>query len=98
MLPALRAFAGDSFAVRVEPCASQIGSGALPVDRLPSFALHVSSRAKRGGRALEQLAQRLRALPVPVLGRIGDEALWLDCRTLLAADEAMLAAQLAAQE
>jgi len=95
MLPALRAFAGDSFAVRVEPCASQIGSGALPVDRLPSFALHVSSRARRGGRALEQLAQRLRALPVPVLGRIGDEALWLDCRTLLAADEAMLAAQLA---
>jgi L-seryl-tRNA(Ser) seleniumtransferase len=96
MLPALQAFAGDSFTVRVEHCASQIGSGALPVDRLPSFALHVASRARRGGRALEQLAQRLRALPVPVLGRIGDDALWLDCRTLLAADEATLAAQLAA--
>jgi L-seryl-tRNA(Ser) seleniumtransferase len=94
--PALQAFAGDSFAVRVEPCASQIGSGALPVDRLPSFALHIASRARRGGRALEQLAQRLRRLPVPVLGRIADDALWLDCRTLLAADEATLAAQLAA--
>ena len=96
LLPALQAFAGDSFTVRVEPCASQIGSGALPVDRLPSFALHVASRARRGGRALEQLAQRLRRLPVPVLGRIADDALWLDCRTLLAADEATLAAQLAA--
>jgi L-seryl-tRNA(Ser) seleniumtransferase len=96
LLPALRNFVGEAFAVRVEACASQIGSGALPVDRLPSFALHVSSRARRGGRALEQLAQRLRALPVPVLGRINDDALWLDCRTLLAADEAMLIAQLSA--
>lgn len=94
LLPALRAFAGESFVVRVESCASQIGSGALPVDRLPSFALHVASRRRRGGRALEQLAQRLRALPVPVLGRIHDDALWLDCRTLLAADEATLAGQL----
>jgi L-seryl-tRNA(Ser) seleniumtransferase len=94
LLPVLQAFLGESFAVRIEACASQIGSGALPVDRLPSFALHVASRARRGGRALEKLAQRLRELPVPVLGRINDDALWLDCRTLLAADEATLAEQL----
>jgi hypothetical protein len=30
-----------------------------------------------------------------VLGRISDNALWLDARTLLAADEATLAQQLA---
>ena len=96
LLPALQAFASESFTVRIEPCASQIGSGALPVDRLPSFALRAAPLARRGGRALEQLARRLRELPVPVLGRIGDDALWLDCRTLLAADEATLAAQLAA--
>ena len=96
LLPLLQGFAGDAFRVSVEPCASQIGSGALPVDRLPSFALHAAPRARRSGRLLEQLAQRLRRLPVPVLGRIGDDALWLDCRTLLAADEATLAAELAA--
>ena len=96
LLPALQSFAGADFAVRIEACASQIGSGALPVDRLPSYALHVSSRARRGGRALAQLAARLRALPVPVLGRIGDDALWLDCRTLLTADEAALVGQLSA--
>jgi L-seryl-tRNA(Ser) seleniumtransferase len=95
VLPALQAFAGEGFAVRIEACASQIGSGALPVDRLPSYALHVSSLARRGGRALEALAARLRALPVPVLGRIQDGAVWLDCRTLTAADEATLRAQLA---
>jgi len=97
LAPAVQAFAGDSFVVRIEACASQIGSGALPVDRLPSFALHVASRTRRGGRALQQLAQRLRELPLPVLGRIADDALWLDCRTLLAADEAALMKQLSAQ-
>ena len=90
VLPALQSFAGDGIAVRIESCASQIGSGALPVDRLRSYALHMSGQGRRSGRALEGLAQRLRALPVPVLGRIHDDALWLDCRTLLPGDEARL--------
>jgi L-seryl-tRNA(Ser) seleniumtransferase len=96
VLPQMQAFAGEAFVVQIDACASQIGSGALPVDRLPSFALRVASRARRGGRALEQLAERLRALPVPVLGRISNDALWLDCRTLLTADEAALIGQLSA--
>jgi L-seryl-tRNA(Ser) seleniumtransferase len=96
VLPQMQAFAGEAFVVQIDACASQIGSGALPVDRLPSFALRVASRARRGGRALEQLAERLRALPVPVLGRISNDALWLDCRTLLTADEAALVGQLSA--
>ena len=96
LLPLFARFAGDKFAARVETCASQIGSGSLPVERLPSAAIVLAPVAARGaGRALEALAQRLRALPVPVIGRVSDNALWLDCRTLLAADEAMLSDQLA---
>jgi L-seryl-tRNA(Ser) seleniumtransferase len=96
MQPLFARFAGDRFAVRIEGCASQIGSGSLPVERLPSAAVVLApAGAKGAGRALEALAQRLRALPVPVVGRIGDNALWFDCRTLLAQDEATLAAQLA---
>ncbi|SUC45256.1 L-seryl-tRNA(Sec) selenium transferase [Providencia stuartii] len=35
----LQAFYGDKFVVEMEPCLSQIGSGSLPIDRLPSYAV-----------------------------------------------------------
>ena len=75
---------------RVEPCRSQIGSGALPVDLLPSHAVTV------GGKALESLSAWLRALPRPVIGRLAEGRLWLDCRCLEPADEAAFIAQLRA--
>ena len=84
--------------VEVVPVFSQIGSGALPVDRLPSHALRFTlPGAKRhAGRALEALAARLRALPVPVIGRISDGALQLDLRCLV--DEVGFAALFAAPQ
>ena len=69
------------FDLQVEPCLSQIGSGSLPVDRLPSAALTFTPRDGRGSR-LEALAARWRQLPVPVIGRIYDGRLWLDLRCL----------------
>ena len=69
------------FDLQVEPCLSQIGSGSLPVDRLPSAALTFTPRDGRGSR-LEALAARWRLLPVPVIGRIYDGRLWLDLRCL----------------
>jgi L-seryl-tRNA(Ser) seleniumtransferase len=80
----------------VEPCRSQIGSGALPVDLLPSFAvvLRPPPGTKGEGRFLDALAKRLRGLPIPVIGRVADGALWLDLRCL--EDEAELGGLLAA--
>jgi L-seryl-tRNA(Ser) seleniumtransferase len=75
-------------AVAVEACRSQIGSGALPVDLLDSFAVTID------GNTLELLAARLRSLPRPVIGRLCDGRLWLDCRCLEPADEAPFVAQL----
>ncbi len=63
-------------------CASQVGSGALPVDTLASAGLRLVALGDPGGGAPERLAARLRALPVPVLGRIHDGALILDLRCL----------------
>ncbi|WP_439578122.1 L-seryl-tRNA(Sec) selenium transferase [Elioraea sp.] len=78
---ALTAALGSGWRVAVEPCHSQIGSGALPVDTLPSAAVTVA------GRGIEALAARLRGLALPVLGRVAEGRLWLDCRCLTAADE-----------
>ncbi|MEQ8663891.1 MAG: L-seryl-tRNA(Sec) selenium transferase, partial [Gammaproteobacteria bacterium] len=67
--------------VSVAPCLSQIGSGALPVEQLPSAALVLRPR-RRSGRAPERLAAAFRALPLPVVGRVADGALLLDLRCL----------------
>jgi L-seryl-tRNA(Ser) seleniumtransferase len=94
--PALQLALGERYVAAVEPMFSQIGSGALPVDQLPSYGLAVRvAGAKRGGRALMQLEKALRELPRPVLGRIADDALCLDLRCLEAADEASFITQCA---
>jgi L-seryl-tRNA(Ser) seleniumtransferase len=74
---------GAGYAVEVVGCMSQVGSGALPVDALPSAGVAIRAvRAKGAGRALAALAAALRALPMPVLGRAAEQALVLDCRCL----------------
>ncbi|MCF7767400.1 L-seryl-tRNA(Sec) selenium transferase [Achromobacter pulmonis] len=93
---ALAHAAGADYEVEAVPMFSQIGSGALPVDQLSSYGLAVRYRGKgRPGRHLDRLETRLRNLPVPVIGRIADDALWLDLRCLEARDEDAFAAQLA---
>jgi len=88
--------AGPGYAVEAVPMFSQIGSGALPIDQLPSYGLAVRHAGTgRPGRHLDRLETLLRKLPVPVIGRIADDALWLDLRCLEARDEAAFAAQLA---
>lgn len=92
LLPVLQtALARWPVAVTVEPAFSQIGSGSLPVDRLPSQALAIAPLRKKGG-GLRALETALRQLPIPVIGRIADGMLWLDLRCL--DDEAAFTAQL----
>ena len=90
--PALTAALGAIAAVDRADCLSQIGSGSLPTDRLPSLAVRLTP-ARRGGRALQRLATAFRNLPVPVIGHVSDNRLWFDLRCL--DDPARFAAQLA---
>jgi L-seryl-tRNA(Ser) seleniumtransferase len=46
------------------------------------MALTIAPAAGQSGSALDGLAERLRRLPVPVIGRVADGRLWLDLRCL----------------
>ncbi len=71
----------QTFRVDVTPCRSQIGSGALPVETLPSFGIAIESAAGRDS-DLRRLAAELRKLPRPVISRIHDGSVLLDLRCL----------------
>jgi L-seryl-tRNA(Ser) seleniumtransferase len=83
LAPQVAALVGAAFTVAAIACASQIGSGALPLETVPSAGLAIRPTAKRGaGRSVGRLASLLRQLPIPVLGRLEDQALVLDLRGL----------------
>lgn len=85
LAPRLAEAVAPRFSVQVCEMASQIGSGSLPVDRLPSAGLALAPQgveARAAGRTLEELACVLRGLPVPVMGRISRDQLLLDLRCL----------------
>jgi L-seryl-tRNA(Ser) seleniumtransferase len=93
--PAIQEKLGDGFTADAVECESEIGSGALPRQTIPSGGLAIRPTARRGaGRALAELGASLRRLPMPVIGRIENDGLILDLRCL--DDEAGFLANLAA--
>jgi L-seryl-tRNA(Ser) seleniumtransferase len=66
-------------------CASAVGGGSLPGETLPSFAVAL-------GGAPDELARRLRGGAPPVIGRIANDQLLLDVRTVLEEQEQPLIA------
>jgi L-seryl-tRNA(Ser) seleniumtransferase len=86
--PRLVDIVGAGYAVETCDCDSQVGSGSLPLDTLPSAGLIVRAP---NGRALDRLAAALRSLLQPVIGRIVDNGLVLDLRCL-ERDDALVSA------
>jgi L-seryl-tRNA(Ser) seleniumtransferase len=81
---ALRGVLDESCHVEVSESRCQIGSGAMPDATLPSIAVRISAASASG---LGALAARLRQLPIPVIGRVHEGALWLDLRAVDSIDE-----------
>lgn len=97
LLPAFRTWAGERVQVSGIDVMGQIGSGSLPIERLPSSAIALQPQAARrnANRVLQDMQAALRALPVPVIGRLHEGRLLLDLRCL--DEETQLLAQLKAQ-
>ncbi len=97
--PLLAAALGPAAEVTLQPCKSQIGAGSLPVDRLESLCLSIapaSPKGKGGGAFCKRVADTLRGLPIPVIGRIEGGQVKLDLRCLDGTDaEVRFTAQLA---
>ena len=68
----------EPLGARVVAGQAQVGGGALPTLELPTAALALGSP----GHSAEALDARLRAGRPPVIGRIADDRLLLDCRTI----------------
>jgi L-seryl-tRNA(Ser) seleniumtransferase len=82
---------GGSLRVEVVPSEALFGGGTSPERRFPSRALAV----RHGALTADALAARLRTLPRPIIGRIEDELLRLDLRTIQPGQDAQVADALA---
>jgi L-seryl-tRNA(Ser) seleniumtransferase len=89
--PALEKALGEAFHVEIVDAASQVGSGSLPVETIPSAAIAIRS-AVVGEDLTRSLSGAFRRLPIPVIGHVHKGSLLLDLRCL--DDEAGFVSQL----
>jgi L-seryl-tRNA(Ser) seleniumtransferase len=86
------AAARTALALAVMAGRSEVGGGALPLAALPTAVLALGAPAHPA----VAVDARLRAGHPPVIGRIADDRLLLDCRTVMDDEVPLLAAALAA--
>jgi len=92
LLRRLSADAAHALGAAIVESRSQVGGGALPTVELPTAALALGSAA----RPAQGLDEALRLARPPVLGRLADDRLLLDCRTIQPAEVPVLGAILTA--
>ena len=83
LLPVIGKTLGDGFHVALEDSTSQIGSGALPTEEIPTKAVAIQS-ATLGA---ERIAEKFRRADPPIIGRIKDGRFLLDLRAVFNADD-----------
>jgi len=78
LLNALTADARRQWSAAVKETFGQIGSGALPLEKIPSWAVVLTPPLRKAGR----LAQLLRKSTPAIVGYVQDERVFLDMRTV----------------
>jgi L-seryl-tRNA(Ser) seleniumtransferase len=80
----------SGLSIEVRPARALFGGGTSPEKTFPSRALAVS----HGRIAVGELAARLRGRPVPIVGRVEEERLWLDLRSTAPEEDSEIVAAL----
>jgi L-seryl-tRNA(Ser) seleniumtransferase len=78
ILPTLEKALGAGYRVSLEDSASQIGSGALPTEEIPTKAIVV----EHDFLGAHRIAGRFRQARPPIIGRVKDDWFLLDARTI----------------
>jgi L-seryl-tRNA(Ser) seleniumtransferase len=74
----IQAVLGNGYRVTLEESTSQIGSGALPTEELPTVTIAIT----HGSETAHRIAERFRLADPPIIGRIKDNRFLLDLRTI----------------
>lgn len=74
----------------VEPSVTMMGGGSLPGEEIPGYAVTI----KPVGISCEQMAEKMRKMPVPVIAHMKNEKIWLEMRTIAPEETEELAEEL----
>jgi len=74
----------DVFLIQSEETEVQIGSGAMPLEKIASIAISIKSRDHKA----EDLAREFRNGSLPIIGYIRDDKIFFDLRTIFPKDDA----------
>jgi len=88
LVEALKVNIPESIGVQIMDGSSMVGGGALPVQKLPTKLVAISSKEMSAAR----LEVRFRGYLTPVIGRVEQELFLLDVRTLQPGDEEIITA------
>ena len=83
VLPRLETALGKDFQLALQDSTSQIGSGAMPTEELPTVVITIES-TKFSANAI---AKKFRQADPPIIGRIQDDKFLLDLRTIFDAND-----------
>ena len=83
LMPALGVALGSAFRLSLENSTSQVGSGALPTEEIPTKAIVIEHDTMGANR----IAEKFRRARPPILGRVKENRFLLDLRTILEPDD-----------
>lgn len=78
LMPALQDALGPGFRLALEDSTSQIGSGALPTEEIPTKVIAIHHETM----GADRIAERFRRADPPIIGRVKDSRFLLDLRAI----------------